>query len=396
MTGQNHLSLNRCFAGLICTLLLLTQVAQTEACPFCPGPSTPLTEKLSQSEIALLVEWVSAEEGTLKKPGKTIFEIKEIVHQKDKSKLKVGGQVTFKRHRSGKEGSLFLLLGRKGTNFIWDRPIEMSTACFHYMVNAPALKETTPRRLRYFLKFLEHPDQKIATDAFAEFANAPFDDIALLANELPREKLRAWLVSSKTPVPRLGLYGLLLGLCGDASDIAFMEKKITEPTKQIRMGIGGLISGYLMLTGAEGLDVIDQSKFLARDVEFSETFSAMQALSFMWTDKRERISKTRMRKSMRYLLDRPVLADMVVANLARWQDWTVIDRLMEIYEDDDYDKRAIKRAIVRYLLVASKVKNQTESGSDSSTSEKAKRYLAKLRQEDPETVKSAQRLFFIK
>ena len=396
MTGQNTLVINSCLTGLIFGLLFIAHVSEAEACPFCPGPSTPLTEKLSQSEVAILATWVSAEEGTFKKSGKTVFEVKEIVHQSDNNKLKIGDQVFFNRHRVGKKGTLFLLLGTRGTRMIWDPPIEVTETCFQYVTHAPALEEKTTKRLRYFLKFLEHPDQKIATDAFAEFANAPFNQIALLADELPRDKFRKWLASSKTPVPRLGLYGLLLGLCGQESDIAFMEKKIKEPTKQIRMGIGGLISGYLMLTGSDGLDQIDQSKFLSKDVAFSETYAAMEALSFIWTYKEGRISKARLRKSMRLLLDRPVLADRVIANLARWEDWTVIDRLMQLYGEEDYDNRATKRAIVRYLLRASKGKNKKGDGPDAVTAEKAKRYLSQLRKEDPKTVESAQRFFFLK
>ncbi|WP_298861248.1 hypothetical protein [uncultured Gimesia sp.] len=396
MIVRNTLVANRYLTGLICGLLFIAQISEAEACPFCPGPSTPLTEKLSQAEVAVLATWVSAEEGTFKKSGKTIFEVKEIVHQTDKSKLKVGDSVFFNRHRVGKKGALFLLLGTRETSMIWDPPIEISETCFHYMTHAPALEEKTTDRLRYFLKFLEHPDQKIATDAFAEFANAPFDEIALLADELPREKFRKWLISSKTPVPRLGLYGLLLGLCGQESDIAFMEKKIKEPGKQIRMGIGGLISGYLMLTGAAGLDQIDQSKFVSKDVEFSETYAAMEALSFIWTYKESQISKERMRQSMRLLLNRPVLADRVITNLARWEDWSVVDRLMNLYGEEAYDNRATKRAIVRYLMVASKGKNKKGIGSDAVTAEKAKRHLSQLRKADPKTVESAQRFFFLR
>lgn len=391
---------NRFFIGLLCGLfwglLSILQTQNLPACPFCPGPSTPLTEKLSEAEVAILGEWISAEEGTFKKSGNTVFKVKKVVHQTDQSEIKVGDSITYNRHRVGKKGTLFLLLGTKETSMLWESPIEVTEPCFEYVTHAPPLKEKTSTRLRYFLPFLEHPDQKIATDAFAEFANAPFEEIAVLADELPREKIRKWLASSTTPVPRLGLYGLLLGLCGQESDIAFMEKKIKEPSKQLRLGIGGLISGYLMLTAADGLDQIDQSKFIPQDVEYSETYAAMEALSFIWTYQESRISKERMRKSMRLLLDRPVLADRVIVNLARWEDWTVMDRLMQLYEDEDYDQRAVKNAIVRFLLVASKGKNKQGNGADAATAAKAERILVRLRKEDPKTVQSAQRRFFIK
>ncbi|MDF1745870.1 MAG: hypothetical protein P1V19_19380 [Gimesia sp.] len=386
MNGLKKHIHNRFFLGLICSLLVVAQSPFVTACPFCSAPSLTLTEQLSQSDVAVLVQWSEAEKGTLEKAGKTVFEIKEIVNQTDKDKLKVGDQITINRHRPGKKGNLFLLLGTKGTSIDWGDPIEVTETSFHYI----------SKRLRYFLKFLEYPDQMVSNDAYAEFANAPYEDITPLAKDLPREKLRKWIVDPNTPVTRLGLYGLLLGLCGQESDVAFMEKKINEPTKEFRLGIDGVISGYLLLTGAEGLDKIDKTKFVPKNVAFSETYAAMQALRFMWTYGDERISKERLRKSMQLLLDRPELTDLVVADLARWNDWSVQDRLMEMYGTGDYDIPSIKRAIVRYLLVASKGKNKKGIGPDAATTEKAKALLDKLRKEDPKTVKSAERFFFFK
>lgn len=383
----------RSFSVLVCGLLVIISAQNLRACPFCPGPSKPLTEQLSQADVAVLASWVEAEEGTLKQSGKTVFQIKEIVRQPAKGDFKAGTRVTIQRHYSGKTGALFSLLGSRGAQIKWDDPIEVTEASFRYITQAPGLKQATTQRLKYFLKFLEDPDQTIANDAFAEFANAPFEHITPLAQELPREKLQSWLASSKTPVPRLGLYGLLLGLCGQESEIAFMEQKINESTEELRLGIGGLISGYLMLTGSEGLTKIEQSKFLAKDVAFSETYSAMQALSFIWSYENCQISKDRLRQSMRLLLERPELADLAVANLARWEDWSVMDRLMKMYGQEDYQSRSVKKAIVRYLLVAAKGKNKSGEGPDIATVKKAKLFLNQLRNEDPATVKSAERFF---
>ncbi|WP_417382415.1 hypothetical protein [Gimesia sp.] len=396
MTGLTKYFNNRVFLALICGLIVFAQTPALTACPFCSAPSLTLTEQLSQSDVAVLAQWTEAEKGTLEKAGKTVFEVKEIVRQSDKDKLKAGDQITINRHRPGKKGNLFLLLGTKGAEVDWGDPIEVTETSFHYISQAPAPEEKTSKRLKYFLKFLEYPDQMISNDAYAEFANAPYEEITPLSKEMPREKIRQWLIDPDTPVTRIGLYGLLLGLCGTGEDVSFMEKKINEPTKEFRLGIDGVISGYLLLTGSDGLDKIDETKFVPKDVAFSETYAAMQALRFMWTYGDGRIDKERLRKSMRLLLDRPELTDLVVADLARWDDWSVIDRLMGMYGTGDYDIPSIKRAIVRYLLVASKGKNKKGVGPDAATAEKAKKLLDKLRQEDPKTVKSAERFFFLK
>ncbi len=328
---QKHI-VNRCCMIFVTGLLFITQSPDLRACPFCIGPSRTLSEQLSESDTTVLVQWIETKRGTLEKSGETVFRIKEMIRQSDKNRLKVDDQIIIPRYRSGKKETLFLLFDTKsGPGIRWDTPVEISELCYQYLSQAPAPKEKTTKRLQYFLGFLEHPDQKIANDAFAEFANASCKDIAALSHEMPREKIRKWLESSETPVVRLGFYGLLLGLCGQESDIVFMEQKINEPTKKMRLGINGLIAGYLLLTGVDGLQKIEQTKFLSQTVPYSETLAATQALRFMWTYGEGRISKERLRKSMRLLLDRPEITDLVVADLARWNDWEVLERLMEMY-----------------------------------------------------------------
>ena len=33
------------------------------------------------------------------------------------------------------------------------------------------------------------------------------------------------------------------------------------------------------------------------------------------------------------MLDRPQLADLVIPDLARWEDWSVMDRLVELFKN---------------------------------------------------------------
>jgi hypothetical protein len=245
------------------------------------------------------------------------------------------------------------------------------------------------------LNYLEFPDQMVANDAYAEFANAPYKDIAPLAEKMPRERIRRWVASEETTPTRLGLYGLFLGLCGKEEDAALMKQKIVAPTEDFRLGIDGVMSGYLLLTGADGLDVLDEAKLKNEKVPFSETYAAMQALRFMWTYGDGRIEKSRLRQSMRTLLDRPELSDLVIADLARWQDWSVQDRLMEVYGAEEYDIPSIKRAIVRYMLVASKTKSEDGGDTPPPHAVKATKHLETLRKLDEKTVRQAERFFFL-
>jgi hypothetical protein len=344
-----------------------------------------------------------------------------------KDSVKKGDHINLARYRAGKAGDLFLVMGTRAgkENAIeWGSPTEITEPAFAYVAQAPAPEMPTAKRLKYFVKFLEFPDQLVANDAFGEFANAPYKDIAAVASILPRDKIRGWLTRSETPQTRLGLYGMLLGLCGSDSDAKLLAEKIAPNSDEFRIGLDGMISGYLLLTGNSGLDNIDDWKFKVHNGKksaFSETYAAMMGLRFMWQYAGGKISNERLQQSMRILLDQPELADLVIADLARWKDWSVQERLMSLYGKGDYNIPSIKRSIIRYMLASTDTKGDagpttgatagTASGAQSTggaasgnvpteasldSAVRGKKYLEELRKRDPRTVKEAERFFFLK
>ncbi len=363
-------------------------------CPFCSAPTLTLTEQLNSAQTAALVQWKSGKPANLDEGfnGTTEYEIVQVVHDST-GKLAKGQSIHLDRHRAGKVGDLFVLLGTVTESIEWSSPLEVTETSFNYMVQAPTKESPATARLAYFLRFLEYSDPIIANDAYAEFANAPYEDIVPLAKDFPREKLRTWLADPQLNPTRIGLYGLMLGLCGQPDDAKFVEELILKPTADFRLGIDGVMAGYLLLRGGAGLDVIKVSKLQNSEVPFSETFAAMQALRFMWTYGADRIPKQDLRNAMQILLDRPNLADLVIVDLARWHDWGVMDRLFAMYTSPEYDVPSIKRAIVRFLMIAEK--SSVEKGDISETQLKhAQDYLARLRETDPATVSKAEKYFF--
>src|SRR5690606_1580063 len=107
---------------------------------------------------------------------------------------------------------------------------------------------------------------------------------------------RKWVMNPETPVTRLGLSGLMLGLCGTEEDAKLMQQKVTEQTDDFRLGIDGIMGGYLLLTGEKGLGILDETKLKNKKAPFSETYAAMSALRFMWDYGDGRISKDRLRQ----------------------------------------------------------------------------------------------------
>ena len=400
---------------LIAVTLLFAVSNSATSCPFCSAPSLTLTEQVSQADAVVLVKWVGGQPAKISDSGSTEFEVVDVVHQPDDGKLAKASKINLVRYRAAKPGEQFMLFGTKADKVIeWGSPLEVSQTGYDYMRNSPKPSVVTTERLRYFMDYLETGDRMIADDAFGEFANAAYADVAKIGKDLPRDRLRKWLTSKEVSPGHLGLYGMMLGLCGDESDAKLMESKILEKSDDFRLGVEGIMGGYLLLTRDAGLEVLETQKLKNKKAQFSETYAAMQALRFMWQYGDGRISQDRLRESMRVLLDRPELADLVIADLSRMKDWSVQDKLMAMYDEEGIISSG-KRAIVRYMLSSTKdtgEKKPANEGFVANTSGAAsepkeaielpfhvtngQKCLEELERKDPKTVNEAKRFFLLK
>ncbi|MCA9083625.1 MAG: hypothetical protein KDA81_06200 [Planctomycetaceae bacterium] len=388
--------------GLLLCSVLISGTAVLTACPFCDAPSLTLAEQIDQAGHLLLGRWKGGEKPTNESAGTAAFEIVSIGKSKGDA-FHVGETIELPQYIAGDEKALYILMGPETRLIDWQVPVEATESSWDYISRMPMPKtEETEKieRLAYFIDYLQHPELIVSNDAYAEFASAPYEIITPLKDRFPREKLRQWVMDADTPVTRMGLYGLLLGLCGQEEDAVAMKDKILHPDADFRLGIEGVMSGYLLITGEEGLRVLEESKMMSRTyvdkdgnekkLPFSETYAAMQTLRFMWTYEPDRLPKERLKESMRTLLSRPELADLVIADLARWKDWGVQDRLMEMYDQEEFDIPSIKRAVVRYLIYCNK---DVEEGSEDlpEYAVTAAKHLEVLEEKDPKTVRDARR-----
>lgn len=395
------------FRVLLPLLALLTFAppSPSTACALCPGcdaPSTTLTEQVELSAHLLLAKYRSGTQPTAETAGTSEFEIVAVAKSRG-DLFEVGQTIELPQYIAGKADGLYILMGPDDKLIDWHIPAEATEDSWNYVANLPP-SATEPaeqtKRLAYFLQYLEHPEVTVANDAYAEFAIAPYDVITPLKDQLPRKKLRQWVTDPETPVTRLGLYGILLGQCGTEDDEEAMKQTILHPESEFRLGIEGVMWGYMILGGEEALQVLEDAKMKSRTyvnkegeevkLPFSETYAVMQALRFMWSHEPDRIPKERLKQSMRILLDRPELADLVIADLARWKDWSVQDRLMTMYDDEDFNIPSVKRAIIRYMYYCSRdVPEEAETKPDHAVS--AEQHLAVLEQKDPKTYRNAKR-----
>jgi len=79
------------------------------------------------------------------------------------------------------------------------------------------------------------------------------------------------------------------------------------------------------------------------------------------------------------MLERPQLADLVIPDLARWEDWSVMDRLVELFKNADEESNWVRVPVINYLRAC--------------PLPAAKDRIDELAKIDPETVKRANTFF---
>ena len=104
----------------------------------------------------------------------------------------------------------------------------------------------------------------------------------------------------------------------------------------------------MLLTGEEGLAKVEQAFFQDTDVEYADTYAAIMAIRFHGSEV-DVIPRTRLTKSLRYMLDRPDLADLVIPDLAKWEDWSVMGKLVDLFVTADENSSWVRVPVINYL-----------------------------------------------
>ena len=175
-----------------------------------------------------------------------------------------------------------------------------------------------------------------------------------------------------------------------------MEERIRIKGEVFRIGIDGLMSGYLLLARENGIQFLIDNKikpFSEMDpaVPFSEGYAAMQALRFAAEMTPEEIDHVKIHEAMQFFLLHPD-ADLAIHDLARWKDWSVADRLLNMFQDPRFDIPAIKKAIVVYFLVLLKADRSIPSGPDDVAVEKATAFIKDIELNNPRLLRHAQNI----
>lgn len=329
---------------------------------------------------------------------------------KGEDAVQIGQRISLRQGLRTYDDDYYILFGGFESEKLYWIPIAASVASYKFMLKSPSPSPKSPleEQLIFYVDYLEHTDKYIAEDAFTAFAKPrsfvrspgfPFSRFRPISTRLSQGKLLQWAFSKDQIPERRRLYGELLGLCGNATTTESMRNYILTDEYQLCPGMEGVVSGYLMLTGEPGLDLLEK-KMLIEQTVFSRAHSLFMAVKFISQHASDRIPIPRLKQSLRLFLNNESYSkDNIVEELIRMEDWGALDQVAALYDKGkgEHTNSHTKGTIIRYLLVCSRRTTVKIKDQDSLTAEivkNATEHLQRIRELDPEKVASVSKNFY--
>jgi hypothetical protein len=257
----------------------------------------------------------------------------------------------------------------------WTRATPASNVVLEFLSRAMGAAESGPQRLHVFWPYLWSSDSSVADDAYYQFAKENYQQIKAFASHVDRQQVIA-AIEQPGLLPHFRLLMLkLLGACGEPSDAEIPWQILTSSDVRQLRGLETVIASYLSLAGHEGLERLTQVLLRDRDTDYAVTFAAIQAIGFQLTEE-EKIPRVELLKALHSLLDNQEIADVVLADLAEWDDWTAVDKANELFRRAAPDRPWLRVAAAKYLIACPEPE--------------AKKALAELRKVDSAAIRLAE------
>lgn len=344
----------RCSAPILALLVAaLFCVPRLVGCPFCT-PGTTLTQEVSSASLIIF--------GTPKNArldlnqfaqGATDLEIEAVIKSHDVLGDKKALTIPRYMPQDEKQPVKYLIfcdVYKGQIDPYRGMPVRADSKIVPYLKGALALKDKDlASRLKFFFDYLDDSDLEISNDAYLEFGNADYKDIRPIAEKFSADKLVRWLKDPGTPTSRLGLYGLLLGHCGNASHLAVLREMADDPQRRLAGGLDGILAGLTLLNPADGWAMISkilndsQGDFLCR-------YAALKTARFIWEFRPDVVARDKIAETVTGILSQPDIADMAVEDLGKWGHWKGADRVLGLLKLPSHDLLLVRRAVLRYAL----------------------------------------------
>lgn len=353
--------------------VITASIASAANCPFCTAVSQTLRQEMAQTDVVVLASFLSTESDSVAK-----FEVKRIL--KGGELTEVGSTFSANFFGKAQADQAFIVMGVGPNQILWSAPLKVNDKVQAYVDEVLKLPtDNSKARLKFFISQLSNSDPIISRDVFDEFASASYAEMIELKDQYDRDQLLKWIQDVTIAPDRRKLYMVMLGICGKAEDADILEQLMKSDDIGRQAGLDALIACYLTLKGEKGLPLIEEKYLAKENIPYLEIYSAITAIRFHGSDAGV-IDRKRLAKSFHIILDRPKFADLVIPDLARWEDWTQVDKIVELFMNaEKNDTQFVKEQVIKYLRVCPLLE--------------AAKHLAVLKEMDPATYRRAVQFF---
>jgi hypothetical protein len=367
--------------------MLALSAAPARACPFCGSVQSTLAQDIKGSDVAVVAKLVALPVRTETKDGElnvatpmAKFEIREVLKGAD---ALAGAKLVEAPFFDDKPlGGEYLILGAQPPAVVWAPPYALTPRSRKYVSEIVKLPVSGTERLAYFENYFEDTEDLLKNDSYYEFALAPYPALQAMKSRMQHDKLVAWVRDPVVVVSHRRLYLTMLGVCGTPADVGMLETLLRSDDPKFKTGLDATVACYLTLKHADGLPLIEDLFLRKKQEEFTDIFSVVMALRFLGQEEHGPIPRERLVQSMRLVLDHPRLADQAIMDLARWKDWTVMDRLVNLFTSADPETTTwVRIPVINYLRAC--------------PLPKAKQYIEDLRKIDPKSVQQSETLYAV-
>ncbi|MCR9116824.1 MAG: hypothetical protein NXI22_07710 [bacterium] len=362
---------------LVTALAAILTASTVVACPFCGPPIRTWSQRISDTDTMVIATVTQSPTVRISDLGENVEPLKlKITHVLSGTAVKIGDEISAYHYDTVASGSHAVLFRYENGEDGWALQEFVSDRAIRYLKSQEFFGADPVAALAKYEPYLEDVDRLISEDAFHQFTNASYQDLKTLKGKLSRERIWRRILNAKTSPRNRSLYFSLLSVCGDSRETPMLETLIRRNDEE--GSLGALLGCYLSIKGATALPLIEQSIFRNGSATAAEIDAAIAAIRFVGNDTKT-IPLARLSESLRLLLDRPESADLIIADLARWEDWQSVDRVAALFYDQRINNNLVRTPVIRYLRACPK--------------QEAIEHLQKLRAIDPEAVAQAEAFF---
>lgn len=336
-------------------------------CPFCSALSSTLREEFEQVDFVAIASCTKLASKDSDFPIHT-FLIRQLLqgqHERgpDRELLRLAGsEIKGYSRQSFRVGEDTLLLGIKDSDDIaWAPSAQLSHAALEYIEGIFRLRQlsaegSSSHWLDYYWEHLDSEDEWIRADAYNGLAPVAVKELRPWSKRIHRDEVKSRISQQSTSKSHRRFYWTILGLAGTPADADFafatisrqLNRRLKNPLAVDTIGMDAAISCYMLLGGEAALKVIERDFLTDSKRHDSELFATLAALR-VHTEEFDVFEKKRICQSLAILLDNPDLADQVIPDLARLEEWSYVERLTKLFVQAKPEHQYVRVPIINYL-----------------------------------------------